>query len=121
MMCLITGEETDFKYRGKPIKREIYDIAKMARDDFQKANPDEKMTMGQAIDEVAEFMRDKFQEKIKDYKQELEKEVEELEKEQENESRRECEGSTKEQSDERNVLKFTSRQSDVEASSSRPE
>lgn len=80
MMCLITGEETNFKYKGKPVKEEIFKIAQKARKEFMQTTG-KSISLGESLDEIANHIKVEFQKKVKTYKNELQEEAEQLEKE----------------------------------------
>jgi len=84
--CLVTGENTKFTYKGKPIKEEIFKIAQNARREFMQQSG-KSISIAEAIDEVANHIKVEFQAKVKVYKTELEEEAKILEGEVENESK----------------------------------
>ena len=86
MRCLVTGEKTSFTYKGKPVKEEIFKIAQKARKEFMQETG-KTISIAESLDEIANHIKVEFQKKVKDYKEELQKEVDEIEGEMKDESK----------------------------------
>lgn len=78
MKCLITGDKTNFTYKGKPVKEEIFKIAQAARLEFMHSTG-KKISIAESLDEIANHIKFEFQKKVKVYKENLQEEVDKLE------------------------------------------
>lgn len=83
MRCVVTGDKTDFKYKGKPVKEEIFKIAQKARKEFMQSTG-KTISLAESLDEIANYIKVEFQKKVKDCKEKLQKEVNEIEGENKN-------------------------------------
>lgn len=80
MKCIVTGTETDHKWDGRPLCKNVLVDAKKYRDKFNADNSFTKMTLRDAIIEVGKEFQKSLKEKYNEHVDErIKEEIKKLE------------------------------------------